>query len=333
MKTTDKGKSWKTIRMGIPMTASDRKETPDIIQIAEYGGVLYAKTDGTRLYRVSGDDNRLVEIQNMPFFDSSHLEHQFSRGKDASELPDELFVEQLQKSFSGATGFFKQLVQIYFPKPARPFQLNSATAALLRRGEQGAFTISDDIFYMEYNFKLFCWEPGNAKWHDTGLEETVELTRDIAKRDLKLTASGDTVYVGKRDGYLVVSFDRGTNWIDLTPALPFSVKTFKEIVAAGSAVYVATDAGIITSDDTKHWRTVTDAKGTNLVMEHLAIDGTTLYGITKGTGIYRLENGTWEQVVSEVPEVPDNVTSLAVDGDTLYVGTKYNAMLHFNLEK
>ena len=110
----------------------------------------------------------------------------------------------------------------------------------------------------------------------------------------------------------------------------FPVKVFKEIIVAGSTVYVATDAGIITSDDGRNWRTVTDADGTNLIMEHLAVDGTTLYGITKDTGIYHLASGTWEHVVSEVP---DNITSLAVAGNTLYVGTERNGMLHFNLEK
>ena len=136
VKTTDKGKSWKTIGMGIPsMTAPVRKETPRIIQIAEYGGVLYAKTDETRLYRVSEDDNRLVEIQNVPFFTSSHLRQKLRQSsheiKDASELPDDLFVEQLQESFSGATGFFKQLAQIYLP-PDPPYLVNSRTSALMK---------------------------------------------------------------------------------------------------------------------------------------------------------------------------------------------------------
>ena len=39
---------------------------------------------------------------------------------------------------------------------------------------------------------------------------------------------------------IIVSFDRGYKWIDLTPTLPFPVKVFKDIVAAGSTVYVAT---------------------------------------------------------------------------------------------
>ena len=334
VKTTDKGKSWKTIGMGRPsMTAPVRKETPRIIQIAEYGGVLYAKTDETRLYRVSKDDNKLVEIQNVPFFTSSRLKRKLEQSshekKDASELPDDLFVEQLQESFSGATEFFKQLAQIYLP-PEPPFLVNSSTSALIRKGKQGAFAVSDNTFYMEYNFKIFRWEPGDTEWQDTGQQETVELTWDIARKPLKLAVSGDTVYVGKRDGHLFVSFDKGNNWRDLTPALPLAVKTFKEIVVAGTTVYVATDAGTITSNDGRTWRVVTDAEGTNLVMEYLAVDGTTAYGVTNETGIYRLESGTWKQVVSEIP---NDVMSLAADRNTLYVGTKNNSMLHFTLEE
>ena len=156
------------------------------------------------------------------------------------------------------------------------------------------------------------------------------MTLGIARKDLKLAVSGDTVYVGKRDGHLVVSFDKGTNWIDLTPALPFPFKTFKEIMFVDSTVYVATDAGVTVSDDGRNWQVFTDAEGRNLIMEQLAVDGTTVYGVTKGTGIYRLESGTWEHVVSEIP---DGVTSLAVDGNTLYVGTQNDGMLHFTLEE
>ena len=156
--------------------------------------------------------------------------------------------------------------------------------------------------------------------------------------------SGDTVYAGKRDGSLVVSFDRGNKWIDLTPALPFPVKAFKDIVSAGSTVHVATDAGIITSDDGRNWRAITDAAGRHLIMDKLAVDGTTLYGITERTPVFlrptvfRLENGTWNQIVTEIPylgtlEISDLITSLVVAGNTLYVATERNGVLHFNLEK
>ena len=29
---------------------------------------------------------------------------------------------------------------------------------------KGPFAVSGDTFYIEYNFKLFRWEIGNAKW-------------------------------------------------------------------------------------------------------------------------------------------------------------------------
>ena len=326
-KTTDKGKSWKTIQMEILMGKPKREEQPSISQIVKSGSVIYAKGEipgnvNNRFYRVS-DDNRLVPLQGIPVLDSKSLRNQVL----FRNQPIENFsVEYLQENFSGATQFFKQLAQGDVQQHIGRLEVEE----LIELGFRGPFAVSDDTFYMEYHFKLFRWKRGDTEWYDTGLEETVELTLDVARKDLKLAASGDTVYVGKRDGHLVVSFDRGTNWIDLTPALPFTVKTFKEIVVVGTTVYIATDAGIITSDDDRTWRVVTDAKGGNLVMEHLAADGTTVYGVTENPGVYRLENGTWEQVVSEVP---NNVTSLAVDGNTLYVGTAYNEVLHFNLEE
>ena len=57
-------------------------------------------------------------------------------------------------------------------------------------------------------------------------------------RGFTLAVSGNTVYIGKRDGHLVASFDMGNNWLDLTPALPFPVKAFNDIVFAGTTVYV-----------------------------------------------------------------------------------------------
>ena len=73
------------------------------------------------------------------------------------------------------------------------------------------------------------------------------------------------------------------------------------------------------------------AAGTPLIIEQLAVDGTKVYGVSK-TGVYRLENenGTWKEIASEIP---DSVTSLAVDGNVLYVGTQNSGMLRFNLGK
>jgi RNA polymerase sigma factor (sigma-70 family) len=326
IKTTDKGKSWKTIPADIPLETEHFESPPDITQIVESNGIIYAKGNNLNyshfgkgepfLFRLSTDGNTLVRIQDMPIFDPIIGQQLINRKRG---LSNKAFAEQLQERSSGATKFF-----IMLAKMARIQQAN-----LRQFGLKGPFAVSGDTFYMEYNFKLFRWKPGGTEWYDTEQEETVELPLHIASRDLKLAALGNTVYVGKRDGRLVVSFDKGNNWIDLTPALPFPFKTFKEIVFVGPTVYVATDAGVAASDSGKNWRAITDAEGTNLIMEHLAVDGTTVYGVTEKLGAYRLENDTWKQVVSEIP---DNVTSLAVDGDTLYVGTENNGMFHFTLK-
>ena len=312
VKTTDHGRSWKTVQVKIPMKAPHREDPPLIDEIVSSGNVLYAKGkvpfEEVRWYRVSTDNNTLIPIQEVPVF-------------YPLALMNKAFIEQLQGNVPGATQFFKQLAQ-----PNLRW-----SDELVRGGLRGAFAVSDDTFYMEYNYKLFRWKPGEAAWFDTGVEETAELSKNTVMQGFKLAVSGNTIYVGKRDGHLVVSFDRGNNWIDLTPIFPFPVKAFKEIVFAGSMVYVATDAGVMTSSNGKRWRAITDATRTSLIIGRLAVDGTNVYGVSK-TGVYRLESGdgVWKQIVSEIP---NRVTSLAVDGNVLYVGTQRSGMLHFNLGK
>ena len=333
LKTTDNGTSWKTVHPEILMTSTDNEKPLSITQIVKSDGNIYVNGKGydagsskSRLYRVSTDSNTLVTIPGMPIFDSSRLFHLIDQGLSISSDKSfaqnfQAFVEQLQESSHGATQFFKQLA-LMEPRKADTFR---------REGLGGALAVSDDTFFVEHNFKLLRWKPGDTDWYDTGVEKTTEFAWHIVQKELKLAASGNTVYAGKRDGHLVASFDKGNSWLDLTSALPFPVKTFKDIVFGGTTGYVATDAGVTASDNGKSWHPVTDAAGTNLIMKHLTVDGTTLYGITeKVGGIYRLENGTWQQVVSAIPY---NVISLAVGGDTLYIGTENDGMLHYTLEK
>ena len=347
VKSSDKGKSWRGVNQEIQITEFYREEPPQITNILASDNVLYAKGkalgEEVRLYHVSKDGNTLMQIQEAPVLHSRALSNQLSRRREISfDLQDKSFVEQLQEGTSGATEFFKQLVE------GDP----RVTDELLRGGLRGALAISDDTFYMEYNYKLFRWMPGETEWYDTGVEETNELSTEKAAKafegagmprekiveilrtwwqGFKLAASGNTVYVGKRDGRLVVSFDKGNNWIDLTPALPFPVKAFNEIVFVDSTVYVATDAGVMTSSDGKNWRAISDASGTPLTMGRLAVDGTNVYGVSK-TGVYRLgsDSGSWNQIA---PEIPGMVTSLAVGGNVMYVGTQSSGVLHFNLDE
>ncbi|RKU20190.1 hypothetical protein C6503_06345 [Candidatus Poribacteria bacterium] len=208
----------------------------------------------------------------------------------------------------------------------------------------GSFAVSGETYYIEYGQKLFRWEPDMTEWHDTGLiDETefvfpvdysVEASTSMNALDsigFKIAASGSTVYVGKRDGHLSQSFDKGETWNDVTPDLPFSFTEFKAIAFAGSTVYVGTDKGVAHSSDGTNWHAATDVEGEALVMERFAVDGTTVCGTT-GQYIYQLEEGssTWKQVT---PEIPDTVLSFAIDGNVLYVGTASSGVLRFTLDE
>ncbi|MCY4552775.1 MAG: hypothetical protein OXC79_03800 [Candidatus Poribacteria bacterium] len=201
------------------------------------------------------------------------------------------------------------------------------TYDLMWEGLFGNFAVSGETYYMEYNYKLFRWKPGDTRWSDTGVEETCELTRDNMAQGFKLATSGETVYVGKRDGQLVQSLDGGDSWNDRTSNLPLSVAHFNQIVFADATVHVATDKGVFNSKDGVVWRAITDKAGGSVIIKSLATAEDTVYG-ANDDGIYHLEigTGTWEQIV---PEIPDAITSLVVDEDAFYVGTEHRGVLRF----
>ena len=213
VKTTDQGKSWNTVQIEIPMTTPVREDQPRINQLTTTDDVIYAKGQSDypigelRHYRVSEDGDTLVPIQGIPTFDSRKLREHLHKSKDLS-------IEMLQGEFPGATQFFNELL-ISSPQKQD---------ILIQAGLNGTFAVSDDTFYMEYNFKLFRWEPGDTAWQDIRQETSI-----IAWQGLQLAVSGDTVYVGKRDGHLFVSFDKGENWIDLTQQCHFLLQLSKRL--------------------------------------------------------------------------------------------------------
>ncbi|MDE0015401.1 MAG: hypothetical protein OXU51_04385, partial [Candidatus Poribacteria bacterium] len=145
------------------------------------------------------------------------------------------------------------------------------------------------------------------------------------KYGFRLAVSGETVYVGKRDGRLFQSLDAGSSWKDITPNFPRQFTCFKEIVFASSTVYIATDAGVLASRTGGHWRVIAD----EVVIDRFAVDGSTVYG-AGDMGVYRLDvHGDWKQIS---PVVPGKVLSLVVDRNRLYVATKRRGMFHIPLE-
>ena len=194
---------------------------------------------------------------------------------------------------------------------------------------------SRDTFYIEYLGELFKWKLGDPEWTSTGLVEDHPLYYGASFAVFKLAVSGETVYAGKWDGKLFQSLDEGESWRDVTLTLPLRFTHFKDIVFAGTSVYVATDNGVIVSRTGENWRVLTDGIGTRIVINKLAVDGTTVYGAADAGG-YRLNTRTqWEQISSEVP---NTISDLVIANDKLYSatdllsGVKEKGLFYISLE-
>ena len=364
VKSTDAGSSWTAVdiqrpryTLEIPKFNSklkDREDTPLIVQISEADGVLYAKgirrNAETAYYHFVPDENCLVPVEGYIFeegktppsrdsgrllwtvfkgitfpFGSYRLPKQegqitFTRSTDPDADVEPLSTQIIREHPKfGAECFLKRLGQKQGD--------SELTYALMLEGLYGNFAVNRETYYMEYNYKLFRWKPGDVRWSDTGVEETCELTRENMAKRFKIAASGETVYVGKRDGQLFQSLDDGESWNNLTPHLPLSVACFNQIVFADATVHVAADKGVFSSKDGVVWKTITDKAGESVILKALATAEDVVYG-ANDDGIYHLakETGTWEQIV---PEIPNAITSLVVDRDAFYVGTEHRGVLRF----
>ncbi|MDE0682924.1 MAG: hypothetical protein OXI63_08425, partial [Candidatus Poribacteria bacterium] len=188
--------------------------------------------------------------------------------------------------------------------------------------------VCNDVFYAEYGRTLFKWRLGDPQWTNTGLIDMSQLSYEDLSKDLKLAVLEETVYVGKRDGKLFQSLDGGSSWRDVTSNLPLHFTHFKEITLVGSTVYVATDAGGLSSETGVHWRVLTDSAGARPIIDKFAVDGSTIYGVSD-IGAYRLDTGNqWKQISSEVP---DKINALTIVNNKLYSATEDRGILHISL--
>jgi len=341
VKSTDGGTSWDAVSLKVNLEAPlHKKQQPKIVQIAKANGTLYAKgiqrNSETAVFQLSFDGNALSTLTEVPpSFNSNGLMHKALIGKrftfrdkrrsgpelriGFSGVTDSLLDELSKNPDFGASRFFERLVEVKTDPPM--------VYELIWEGLWGNLTVNNETFYMEYNYKLFQWKPGDPKWTDTGVEETGTLSRETLWRGFKIAASEETVYVGKRDGHLMQSLDDGDTWNDITSSFPLSVEHFEDIVFAGSTVYIATDKGVFSSKDGVIWNVLVNETEEPMIIKSLSTTGDSVYG-ANDQGIYHLqdETDTWKQIA---PEISGIVTSLVVDEDMFYVGTERRGVLRF----
>ena len=210
---------------------------------------------------------------------------------------------------------------------------NPQPLRIISRLQTETAAASRDTFYVEYIGELYKWKLGDPEWTSIGLVDDSTLYYE----GFKLAVLEETVYVGKRDGKLFQSFDEGESWRDITFSLPLRFNRFKDIVFAGSSVYVATDSGVMVSQTGKDWRVLTDSAGARPIINRFAVDGSKVYGIGDSGG-YRLNTHTqWEQISSEVP---NEIGTLAIANNRLYNalgqgygGPKKQGLFYISLEE
>ena len=260
-----------------------------------------------QIFGLSTDSNILSPVQSTPTSDDKALLRKLQISNEAAKKP----------YLSASSEKEHQSIWSIIPPPARKKDSKATT-----------IVVCNDVFYAEYGRRLFKRRLGDLEWTNTGLTDRSQQFYEDLSKELKLAVSGETIYVGKRDGKLFQSFDGGSSWRDVTPNLPLDFAHFKEITLVGSTVYVATDEGVLSSETGGHWRVLTDSAGGHPIIDRFAVDGTTIYGVGD-SGAYRLDTGNqWKQVSSEAL---GETVALAVINDKLYSAIKDRGIFHISL--
>ena len=313
-KSTDSGRSWQTLHFDPnKLTSIWKKQLMNaqglllLPKLTVSDGVLYGITsvsgvkDTACIFHLSASGRDLVFVQGTPTFSENlSIEMQKIELQEGSEANNQEKTDALTEST-------RQNISV--PR---------------------AFAVSGDVFYVEYQERLLRWRRGEPEWFDTGLVDSDAAPNDDSTNPFSLAVTGETVYVGKRDGHLFRSLDAGNTWKDLTATLPLRFEHFNEIVFAGSTVYVATNAGVLTSVDGENWRTLTDKARNRTIAARIAVVGTTIYG-AGDDGVYQLDDqDKWEKIL---PPIPNRIISLAINADKLYIATERSGMFQASLKK
>ncbi len=361
LKSVDGGESWEPVDLISPK----EKTLPYLkrmqIKFSTANDILYASNsqpDGVTLFRLSAAGDVFLPVEGVPDFAIDTLQTELDKklkiesGKATEQFEAEwekkreelikndpnVDIDKAMKQFHAeriktrkkASGI--NIVTIgNNPDLEKAMEQRFAIATQDQINEEqrtnGTFTVADDTVFMVYRHKLFRWRFGETAWHDTGLDlEDQDGNLPTREKGFALAASGNTVYAGKRQGELFLSQDNGDTWNDVTANLAFP-GYFREIKFAGSTVYILTEVGVMSSHDGKTWHDLTDVDGNVILIDYIAVDGETAYGVCD-SGIYQADNqtNTWKQVI---PEMPHMATSLAIDGNTFYIGTRQDGVYRF----
>lgn len=336
-RTTDAGKSWHQLNDGLVNT--------DVWQLIAVDGILYANTlsglvystdEGASWTQVEGDTGYITRIME--------TNGNIYVRDDINGTPRVFYLSKQNNSLIKKTEIpILDKVDPYVVNPQLIRDINRAVPhgyGSLSEAQLGGIAVVNDTCYVEYDYQLFRWKPGTSEWFNTGLlDKGVSSDRSYCYANnifvdavgFKFAVSGNMIYVGEKEGQLMLSVDEGLTWTDVTENLPYYVDHFKAIALVDNIVYVATDWGVVISPDGIDWITLTDEEGESLIIRMFDVDGKAVYGEADGR-IYKV-NSNNHQWLPVTPKIPYIITCLDVDGNMLYVGTRGRGVLRYELEK
>ena len=366
MHSMDQGKSWIALESGVPIHIPSHPSVFSLTKDTYYSinmSGLHRSTDngttwhpfmdgilGTRVIDMIAFNNRLyvntgniilVQIDDERGWESIPVQSWKSTGK-AIPITYQYINHLTESKFAIVNnvlyGIIQQGSKLYIYKlsaydthfsmiKAIPF--SEPTTNSDRHSSFGSFTVGDNILYIEFNRRLFKWKDGSSKIENTGVIDTTKYSNANFTGELKVAASSDTVYVGKRDGRLVRSDDQGNNWQDITSNLPYIVSNFKDITFVGNTVYVSTDKGVLASQNGDHWRRLTNTEGKHIIIDKFTTHKSNIYGASDIGAYYLDQQGNWEHIY---PNIQDKVISLTCTNDKLYIATEQQGIRYASIK-
>ena len=147
-----------------------------------------------------------------------------------------------------------------------------------------------------------------------------------------LAVSGRTIYISAVRGKLFRSVDEGETWTEVSQNLPNWSQEIGayDLAFVGETIYAKAGSGGGRSTDGGETWTSIDAGLPGGYIEMQLVNGTTLYG-TSSHGIFRLtqESDSWELITP----IQHNITSLAYDGTTFYIGAHAEGVYRLSLDE
>lgn len=336
LRSTDSGETWHPFISGLVDT--------NVMQLIVLNGILYAKTETELMYSNDGGETWISFSSDTSDMDNIiESDRELFSNKNQDGVSSFYRLSSERNEFTEITGI---PTLEFVPDPNKNIYPNGTIVIWQNKNrfmqvvsDLGSFAFTDNAIYVAYNTQLLRWNIGTLKWYNTELKEIVQpdnlifntKSRITYRKDFKFAVSANSVYVGKHDGHLMQSSDGGNTWKDVTEFLPFSVDYFYAITFAENTIYVATDKGVVMSDNGIDWHTIANAKENPLVMRILVVNDKTVYGKSKQK-IYQLSKntGTWQQVTTKIPYY---VNCFDVDDNTIYVGTFGRGVLRYALDE